>query len=974
MTKRFGALLMAGTAMTVVAAVAAPAFAQPTTETAASAPAASTSVQEIVVTGTSIRGVAPVGAAVVSVGQEQIEKTASQTPQQILQNVPAITGMQSAGQGSFTSFDNAGVFAPVIHGLGASASNQTLILIDGHRVPYTGLNHTLIDPNMVPPIALQRVEVLAEGASSIYGSDAVAGVVNFITRPSFDGMKVEGQAGFGDQYHTYAFGAMLGKKWDTGSAWVAYDYDFRSDLLAGNRSYTGANHLAQGGTNLASYNCNQATIRIGSSYYPSPYTGTVPSSGAGMCDYTGQADILPQEARHSLMARITQDVNDRLTVGGDVVYSNLYEISRNARGAVTSTIFGPGSANASQINPYFQAPTGVAATSETVLWDADGLLGPGAHSNASNETFYVHPTATYKVAGDWQANVAATIGQTTSRQQVIGGVNTYVANLALNGTTNGSGSLTTPSIPGTTVFATQTLTAANALNPFIVAGNPTPASVIKALSDSTQTRITRHDIQDGTVKLDGSLFQLPAGAVKLALGGEFIHYTEHLDVFQPSGVGAASIGQSSLNIDLARTVEAGYGELLVPVVSPDMNVPLAHRIDLSISGRYDHYSDVGATSNPKVGGNWEPVSGVKFHGGYATSFTAPSLNSVGTPVGQWGLTGESGIGNYALPATAIPYSLAPTLAQVPGCSAAATSCLIGTSVQGAEITGGNKDLKPQTGKSWSVGADFTPPQIRGLRASATYWHNEIMGGVTSPVPSVAINSASLLNQVFTVFPTGASATQIQALAAGLPQTGALPPTSYFLYNYQQRNIINLWVEGVDYEVSYRFPALSGEFTAQTSGTYFTKFDQQIGAGTPIYSVINTTGANTPFPSIQVQMRSGLTWDGREGMVEGVSASVFWNHTNGYKNWGSSPVHPVIRNTYGQPIGGGDNVAANDTFDLHVQYEFPTKTGWASGTQVYVDVQNLFDKAPPFYNTALGYDTSAASPIGRLVSIGARKTF
>ena len=973
MTKRFGALLMAGSAMTVLAALSMPASAQ-NAPAAAPAPAAPTAIQEIVVTGTSIRGVAPVGATVTSVGQDVIEKTADQTAQQILQNVPAISGMQSAGQGAFTSADGAGVYAPVIHGLGASASNQTLILIDGHRVPYSGLNHTLTDPNMVPPIALQRVEVLADGASSIYGSDAVAGVVNFITRPSYDGFKVEGQAGFGDQYHTYAFGGLAGKKWDTGSAWVAYNYDFRSDLLAGNRSFTAANHLAEGGTDLASYNCSNATIKVGSSFYPAPYTGAVPATGAGMCDYTGQADLLPQEARHSLMARLTQDVNDRLTVGGDLVYSNLQDTTRNSRGTVTSSIYGPGSANASQINPYFQAPAGVAATSETVYWDADGLLGPGAHTNASDETFYVHPNATYKIAGDWQGTAAVTIGQTTSSQQIIGGVNSYVANLALNGTTNGSGSLTTPSIPGTTIFATQALTTANALDPFLVTGNPTSASVIKALTDSLQSRVTRHDIQDGTLKFDGSLFQLPAGPVKLAVGGEFIHYTEHLDVSQPSGVGAASIGESLIDLGLQRTVEAGYGELLVPVVSPEMNIPLVRRIDLSISGRYDHYSDVGGTSNPKIGGNWEPVSGVKFHAGYATSFTAPSLNSVGTPVGPWGLTGESGITSYALGAVTIPYSVVPALANVPGCTATASSCTIGTSVVGAEITGGNKNLVPQTGKSWSVGADFTPPQVPGLRVSTTYWHNEIAGGITSPTPSVAVNSPALINQVLTVFPSGASATQIQALATGLPQTGALPPTSYFLYSYQQRNVLNLWVEGLDFDASYRFHTSVGRFTVQTGGTYETKFDQQIGNGTPIYSVLNTTGANTTFPSIQLQMRSGVSWEGTEGLLEGASASLFWSHTAGYKNWSGTPANPILRNSYGLPIGGGDSVASNDTFDLHVQYDLQMKTGWGSGAQLYVDVQNLFDKAPPFYNAAAGYDTFAGNPIGRVVSIGARKSF
>jgi iron complex outermembrane receptor protein len=972
MTKRFATLLMAGSAVTALSAMTAPAFAQGASA-APAAPAAST-VSEIVVTGTSIRGVAPVGATVMSVGQDLIEKTADQTPQQILQNVPAISGMQSAGQGSFTSFDGAGVYAPVIHGLGASASNQTLILIDGHRVPYSGLNHTLVDPNMVPTIALQRVEVLADGASSIYGSDAVAGVVNFITRNNFDGVKVDAQAGFGDQYHTYAFGGMAGKKWDGGSAWVAYDYDFRSDLLGANRPYTGANHLAQGGTDLASYNCGAATLKVGSGLYPAPYTGTVPATGAGMCDYSGQADLLPQEARHTLMARMTQDVSDRLTLGGDVVYSNLYEVNRNARGAVTSTIYGPGSANASQINPYFQLPAGVNATSESVLWDADPLLGPGAQTDAGDETFYVHPNASYKLAGDWQATAAATIGQTTSRQQVIGLVNPYVANLALNGATNGAGSLTTPSIPGTTVFATQGLNLSNALDPFLTGGNPTSASVIKALADSTQTRVTRHDIQDGTIKLDGSLFQLPAGAVKLAVGGEFIHYTEHLDVFQPSGVGAASIGESSINLGLARTVEAGYGELLVPVVSPDMNIPAVHRIDLSISGRYDHYSDVGGTTNPKFGANWEPVSGAKLHASYATSFTAPSLNSIGTPVGPWGLTGESGVTSYGLGPVNIPYSAAPAMAQVPGCVATAASCTIGTSIQGGEITGGNRDLVPQTGKSWSFGGDFTPQQIPGLKMSATFWHNEIVGGITAPAPSVSVNSPSLLGQTLTVFPTGASAAQIQALAAGLPQTGALPPTSYFLYSYQQRNVLNLWVEGVDYDASYRFDTSAGRFTVQTSGTYETKFDQQIGSGTPIYSVLNTTGANTTFPSIQLQMRSGVTWDGAEGLAQGVSASLFWSHTGAYKNWSGTSYSAITRNAFGLPIAGGDSVGANDTFDLHAQYDFPGKAGWAAGTQVYVDVENLFDKTPPFYNSALGYDVFGGNPIGRVVSIGARKTF
>ena len=159
---------------------------------------AAPNVEEIVVTGSSLRGVAPVGSNLVTVGRDDIENTGAQTVQQILKTVPSVVGLQSAGQAAYGSFDGAGTNAPTIHGLGASASNSTLILLNGHRMPVSGINHVLADPNIVAPLALERVEVLADGASSVYGSDAVAGVVNFITRRNVDGFEASLQTGAGD--------------------------------------------------------------------------------------------------------------------------------------------------------------------------------------------------------------------------------------------------------------------------------------------------------------------------------------------------------------------------------------------------------------------------------------------------------------------------------------------------------------------------------------------------------------------------------------------------------------------------------------------------------------------------------------------------------------------------------------------------------------------------------------------------------
>src|SRR5690606_6866613 len=152
---------------------------------------------------------------------------------------------------------------PTIHSLGSSASNSTLTLIDGHRIPLGHTSLALPDPAIVPPIALERVEVLAEGASSTYGSDAVAGVVNFITRRRYEGVQATGQLGLGADYRTYAAGLLAGDVWDTGAAFIAggftrtnaipYNYD--------NRPYLYPDHRDEGGSNFLSFNCSPATIQ-----------------------------------------------------------------------------------------------------------------------------------------------------------------------------------------------------------------------------------------------------------------------------------------------------------------------------------------------------------------------------------------------------------------------------------------------------------------------------------------------------------------------------------------------------------------------------------------------------------------------------------------------------------------------------------------------------------------------------------------
>ena len=949
----------------------------------AAAPASADTVdaKDIIVTGSSIKGVAPVGSNLTTVSRVQLEALGVQTVQQILKTVPAVVGLNSPGQGGFGSFDGSGTNAPTIHSLGASASNSTLILINGHRLPTTGVNHVLADPNIVPTNMLERVEVLADGASSVYGSDAVAGVVNFITRRNVDGVEASAQKGFGKNYGTFAADVLFGKKWDTGSVTAAYTYSNRQSLNAGDRSFTTPNHIAQGGTNQQGITtCAPAVITSGGLAYFSPYsaagvsTSGSPSpaavaAGSSGCDARQYWDLIPSEKRHNAMISIKQEVGDKLTLMADVIYAKRVNRQNVTRGQISgTTIYGSGAPAGNSNNPFFVAPTGSGFTSEAISLDADQLLGAGAHIDGKAETFYARVDAVYKLTPKWSVNVGGVFGTDTSRLENIGQLCGSCANLAINGKT-------TAAVNGVTTTASLVLTAANALDPF---GNGTSAATKAYLTDSYQFTSTKQNITNLYLKLDGSLFTMSAGEAKIAVGGEYTKYTIAQDKVFPTNLGPSSTNSGLIHLDYDRNVKSAFVELYVPLVSPEQNIPGVRRLDLNIAGRYDKYSDFGDTSNPKIAANWEVVRGVKIRGNWSKSFVAPALTSRGA--NAFGQTAESSFGNATpgLASFSVPYASFPTAATVPGCPAApATSCTFNASggIAGLSIAGGNANLKPQKGTAWSLGLDLTPDFAPGLRISATYWSNKLTGGITAPAPSLAINSADLSN-LLQIYPAGATAAQIAAAGAGLPAGAAFPSTPiYFIYNFTQNNVVNLNVAGIDFDASYRFEtANAGRFTFGAGFTRKLKFDASNGAQGAVFDALGTAGVFTTFQAIKFEGRANLGW-----AYKGFDANLYANYTGGYTNRGIGVLqNALVRSAAGVAVGGGDPVGSMTTIDLNLSYKLADK-GPLKSAQLFLDVTNLFDKAPPFVNVygingASGYDANNANPIGRVVTVGLRTKF
>lgn len=923
-----------------------------------------TSGQDIIVTGTSIHGVAPVGANLISVGPDEIKATGAQTLTQILATVPALSSMDSAGQGEVKG----SYYQPQIHQLGGSASSSTLVLIDGHRTSPGGTNHTNTDPGIVPINMIERVEVLPEGASSTYGSDAVAGVVNFITRTKFDGVQAGGQYSFADGTHGWQASLLAGKSWDTASVIAAYSHTYQGALAYSERDYTNPNHLAQGGTNFNSFNCAPATLQPGGSgnIFLDPTSGnSVANSAANSpCSAWAYSDVLPEETRDNVMIKGRMEIAPDLHISADMVYGVRRTSAATSRGTLTATAFQTGT----QANPFYVTPAGYtgAATKETVRYLFDDLLGPGARSLSGSDSFYATGNVEYRIAGNFTINLLALAAHDDSYSKTTGVANQAVANLALNGTTNSAGSLTTPSLPNSTAIITQLpLTAANTLDVWHTgSANLTSQAVRDALLDNANLLRQVFSVRQFRLTADGKLFTLPGGEVGVAVGAEYLR--THLDELSVQGnnAGPASQGSNQIALGFTRDVKSAFGEIRIPIVSADMGVPLMQSFEINLSGRYDHYNDFGDTTNPKVAASWELGKGFKLRGNWSTSFVAPPLDIVGDQYGVYVNSRYNSFTNNI----AVPVSLYPELPSmgIPGCTAVSTTCNI-SSLQGLRVNTGDHNAGPQKGKGYSFGIDFHPDFARSLNGQVTYWHAKLTGAVTGPQIGFVVNTASLAH-LLTFYPGGATPEQIAAATAHIPAVSALPTRTDYILQVINSNYLNLDVSGIDASLNYTIHTSgAGIFTIGDSLTYFTRFRQSYGSDGEWYSVLNTTGANGVFPSVKFQMRANLGWQ-----IGGLNANLFMNYTGAYKNWSSSAVTPVTLDGDNNPNGGGDRVRPNATFDFNLAYTF--SSGILDGQVVSLNIRNIFDRDPPFYNTGDGYDGYVANVLGRQVSLGLQLKF
>jgi iron complex outermembrane receptor protein len=858
---------------------------------------------DIVVTGTNIPGSKPVGSAVITLDRKKIDQSGYSTVTDVIRSIPQNFGggPNPDTSGSPSQVNNAGSnygrgSGINLRGLG---TESTLTLINGKRMSANG-SGSIIDISLIPLVAVERIEVLADGASAIYGSDAIGGVVNVILRDHFDGAETTARFGSvtnGGQ-REYQASQVVGKDWQTGHILAAYNYSKIDPLYAHERSFTRTSDLRPlGGHDYGRPYGNPGNIIAGGQTYAIPRgqngrslvassliagTSNVQNINEGLTMLTGKE-------QHSLYIYGSQELFGGSKFWVDGQYSHRSFEDRNvAEGAIL---------NVPSSNPFFVDPVG-GLSSVTVNYSLIDDLGPRT-VRGTTDSYRLSAGLDVGLGRSWTAQVYGTLSHERERINETRYNDFYITQL-----------LADPN-------------PATAFNPFGDGSFTNPATIDR-LRGYTKDKYDTY-LRSANLLAGGTLFSLPGGAVKVAMGGEYREEGRESDSVELLGTAAPV---STTRLPLSRNVLSAFGEVVVPLVGPENRFFGFNSLALTAAVRYSKYSNLEQTTDPKFGVDWKPIADLTLRGTYGESFRAPNLV----------LYDDSR--NYNFIAFA-PDSNSPSGSTVSLVRAGSNSDTIG----------------PEKAKIWTVGFDYKPMSIPGLSISGSYFHINYRNRIVSAITEYG----SILSQDKSYAPIiirNPTSSQIAAITGGpyptYDFTGQANATIAAIVDIRSTNVSVSNVRGLDASLSYHFLTSVGTFSADLSGTYYLKFLDQFSLTAPSIDTVGTTGKPVDFSA-----RASINWTSARW-----STSLFANYLAGYTNTQVTPTEPV---------------SSYLTFDGQIAYEIDSKghaPSWLKGVTASFSVRNIFDRAPPFVDNLAGvaFDPEKASAQGRFISVQVSKRF
>ncbi len=859
----------------------------------------------VVITGSNIPTVELEGPSpIVRIDREEINRSGAETVGELLRRLP------QNNSGSYDEkFQNS--FAPGTSGvsLRGMGMQYTLVLIDGRRMGSYSMAQNMTtsfsDLNGIPMAVVERVEVLLDGASAIYGSDAVAGVINIITRENFEGLEIN--VGYSnttdDDMATQRYSITGGTVSENGNAWINIDYLQRNSMQMDDRDYSASANQGPKGYDFRSSSGNPGSIKIlpgsengyESGFYqvPGDSTGTataeeiIGAPGINRFDYNPWMTLTPEYERYGASGRINYTLTDYATAFVHTTYRNLKIHQEMA----PTPAFGDLNTDTWGILPASNAfnPFGEDTTFRHRLIE----VGPRLF-DIESDVFRVIPGVKFDIGDSWQAEAAFLYNKVES---VDFGRNFVSADAFKEA-----------------LASSDPATAYNIFGAGLGINSP---SVLDALRVNTVRR-AEAELRMFDVKAAGDLIELPGGTLAMAVGVETAK-EEVSDVGDSLSMANKIVASGGTSNSGSRDRDAGYAEFMIPVIGEDNRIPGIHTLGIQAALRVEHYSDFGSDDNPKLGLKYSPTERVLLRATYQTAFRAPALQEL--------YMGES---------ISHPFLLDPARGD--------------EGMQYTTVSGGNPDLNPETADSFSVGAvfDIPMPENMDLSFSVNWSDIELEDQITSIGAQYMLNNEGLFGSEITrnaqtdadkvadnPGPDGKFATEDHPEWGedDIPNGGV--PGSIKKINNSYLNLAEVEIEALDLELNYGIDTSVGYFSVFLNAAHLQyeylarptdSFDEQDG----LYSMPE--------------------WRGRVG--------AWWN----YDKYGVGATVNYV-DSFDQLYGVVSEVDDFTTLDLQATYEL------TDNSRITVGALNVTDEDPPWSDSeAEGYSfgTAGHNPWGTVL--------
>lgn len=909
--------------------------------------------QRVEITGSAIKRVASETALPISViKREDIERTGATTAQDLVSLIPSnfggtvvATNVGSTGNASTANLRQLG-------------SKYTLVLLNGRRIANYAFGNSPVDLNSIPVSAIERVEVLRDGASALYGADAIAGVINFILRSDFKGMELSAYAtnvsrkGGGNTMSYNISGGYGDYDKDRYNVMFSFNHEENERLQAKDRAFGGTAKRDDLGINNASARNGIPNLTF-SDTLGNRYTSVNPMRykncdspefalvvrNATECgtDYVKYIDLVPKADHDNFVGRAIYKVNDDVKLYSEFAYTRDYVVSSYSPAPYTNPFAGypttgrfyPSSITLPKgmtLPAGYKMPDGSVLASATVL-AADMAVKPSGAIQGRWRT----------VAGGGRTDQT----ETTNTRLLFGSKGTlwgwdYDTAFAYS---KNDGVIAFG--PGQYSYAKLTpLLESGEINIF----GPQDAKS-KAALDSAQLsgnqRSATSEAREIDLNVSKELMKMTYGSLALAMGGSARN--ERLDQFSyPVLASGDPVGGDGPvpGVTGSRKVYGLFGEV---------SVPLYKDLELQMAGRYDNLKNDFGTSfskfSPKVSLRFTPVKDVLLRASYGQGYRAPTLYENLRPFTSGGATS----GSYSDPI------------RCPG--GKPIDSTVGVlqdecSIQQTTATQGDKNLRPEKSKQYSLGMVFQVAS--NFSGTIDYWNVEISDAIVQKSElQVMSNPSAYTNYIYRydpkVFPGG--------WTDDGKRTGAVPgltnkdfPIAYIYLPYE--NTASIFAAGIDVNLSFRQKLEGyGRLGINFDGTYYTKHGYQY----PGLAEVSDNGAYKDFGSVP-RWRHALTFTWG---WQAWNASLTHNYTASYKD-------------FTDPEAIGPNYPAERTVGAYQTWDTQVTWNGYKNLDVTFGIKNLLDRDPPSSRKSsgfqVGYDEKNVNPLGRTYYLRAKYKF